>query len=451
MSLSQQMLEKARAVAAGEATAEELRPLVEQVAAATAHAQARFETDAAGNPEIYEESAARVREAMREFHARVVAMRDALGDPAALGRLADEAAGYAGSIRAAQDQHEATVTRGGVTPFPFVNRLLVHVKALEHDQADPQHALRLLSDMPAWLDEVMKQVMEAPGFGVSSQGAVVVEEMRAAGVGLCEALRSGGDRLGAAAFMRETLEKGAERLQRVLGKKVESDLVEGPTPIAVINVVIRAADAMRRGTIGREGLREVVERALQASQAMGEGGDPTVGEALQATREALQQVADADVEGLPARVSELEAAAQNLAMFLVVTTHPSYDEDEDEDEGLNFVTGAQGASGGGLPVLLDSLLQVGGMYIEGMAAQQDVLDGVDQLDLVIQRTADTAARAREATERLQIIQECLDLLCEAGDCMRTVAATQDAYALRNAESLMRQASERLAVAQGMKD
>ncbi len=460
-SLTQQMLAEARRVQQGQAGLEVLKPYVDQLLGGLQQAQLQFVQDASGNPEVPQDTIPQVMAAFGRFGAGLEQMQAGLasGDSQSVLAGAQVVEEASAAIRQARDAYQNALAVGGQTPFPFLNRLLLHIGHLENGTGDPRYAVAALAETPEFLNKIAQDIAVQEE-RVSHDEAKASAESAAAEVRtVCEnmyvaltqqwAQATEAQKQDFLSVVSQRLRTAAEQLSAALSAYVETDLGQGPTPILVVNLVIRSFENWGQGLIGMDDFRKVLN---QAQTAMHQMLAELPAEHARAAADHLELVLTRRDEALLAEgtdaVSALMPTLRQAAHEVALQASAGVNLDE-EEEVLDFVDAADAQqqrrqmSAAGLPANLQHVMDVAEAYIRGEVGERDLTTAVDTLDRSVQSTGSRAANTPGAATLLTPLQKGLDLLQEATQSLRTLPQNPDQRVLEAARSLMEQASQAL--------
>lgn len=393
---TEELLMRLRRAAEGEEPRADVAPLVDQVVMFTTLTLHRFSADE--NPEMPAETRETITDGLKAYLETLGRVRAALNGEDELGPLLDETQERVNAVRAAQLAHQAQLAQGP-TVFPFLNRLLL--------------------PSPNW--EALKQ--EAPGFlqwvrsglrvrTVSPVDAQVVVKLQEA----LEALPQ---------VDAGQLSELAHRLAAILAEPPREER-SGPTPIASINGVLAALDDRENGDAFV--LQHLTECRLSLRQAVPVSSSADLLGALQTVLATLDQLERAvreklEFEEVLMAAFLLENHANSLADIWASSQAPAGD--------ICFVKG--------LPALFQSVLDAGTDFLAGRIDGDTVLEASEHLELAVGQMQRQTEAVKDA--RVNTLAQAYEMLREAAESLRALAATGDAGCLEIASSLCVQADE----------
>lgn len=450
--IADQTFAKAESVAAGEGSPGDLIPLLDQLIPAARKAREEFLDNSRDNPEIHEDMANNLAQAMEDYTQALEAMRGQAegGDLEALQASLAVADEKRWLVRAAQASFQQFLEQG-VTIHPQLNRILLHIEYFVREGQERRHTLALLSNLPNVFAEIKgnMSVLEDPAVLAEAESAL--DDLESRCEEFSEAVKSDwaglDDRPAFLQNLHEEIIAASDRLANVLAAQLQQDLAVDRTPLAPVNLVLALADRLIEKTATPE---QFVEGLVMADRLLvmqvPEGADEVLVEQVNQVRELFERMAnlanDPNPDQLRAEKEVLTSAAQNLAMFAAVLA-------ADDENLLDFTHGegvpAGGGGGGhrGLPTLLSSLLNTGESFIEGGATREALEEGIQGLDQLITRTKAQAAGARDVGQGKQL-QETLAHLQTASEAMWSLSESDNPQAvLGQAEQAMIAAAETL--------
>lgn len=447
--MSSQVIEMAREVARGLRPTAELAPFLEAFAAAVADAACQFERDVEGSPEMDEGSAQMVRDAFTDVLTRLGEMREAVDadDPIAVSIFADALEQAAAVIREAKDAYVSQIHSDGVTPWPFMNRLLVHLDHAVVTEADLPHTRALLEEAATFVEQIRGYaacIRDSEEGRLEAEAAVV--DIESALATLRDALELPAvERVATLVPVQSLLADASARLSAVLEAHVVNDLSAGPTPLILVNLALLASERLLAGESDEASFVEVVARCRDGVAGMlGFSADRALRQAAYEVQVQLDQLlverASLDAERLAAHTDALDLSSRTLAMYLAMAAQPEYDEEETV---LDFVGGGESRAlfgAASMPRMFGSLLELCEQYAAGEVTQEKLLRGIGKLESTVVRfSSEAAPRPGEAPE-MPGVRRAVALLGDATDSLRTFAHACDRRALDVAASLMQEAA-----------
>lgn len=450
--IADQTFAKAESVAAGEGAPGDLLPLLEQLIPAAHKAREEFLHNSQDNPEIAEEMASGLAQAMEDYTTALEAMKsqaegdDLEGLKGSLA-IADEKRWI---VRAAQMSFQQYLEQGS-TIHPQLNRVLLHIEYFIRDGQEKRHTHALLASLPQVFTEIKGNLtcLEDPAILADAESAL--EDIESRCDEFAEGMKSDwagiDDKPAFLQNLHEEIVAASDRLAAILAAQLQQDLAVDRTPLAPVNLVLALADRLIEKTATPE---QFVEGLVMADRLLvmqvPEGADEVLVDQVNQVREIFERMAnlanDAKPDDIRAEKEVLTSAAQNLAMFAAVLA-------ADDENLLDMVHGegvpAGGGGGGhrGLPNLLSSLLNTGEAFIEGGATKEQLDEAIQGFDALINRTKAQAAGARDVGQGKQL-QETLKHLEAAAELMASLADSDNPQAvLGQAEQAMISANETL--------
>lgn len=454
LSLGQQVLQLAREVAAGTASAPDLYPLLDSLSGDVKNAAAQFEENAVGNPEIDPTTVDLVLGAFQSYQKELAKLRLAAesADTAAITAATDAIARAIETISTSLNGYQEAMQNWNPTPWRYLNRVVMHFTYFITDGHETRHTVTLLKDLPAFLQEMKRDIGTVESPRDQQQAVTALQKIETACGTLLSSLpalaKTDGVKRGAALEpVRNSLLEASGMLAAALGVQVQRELSLGPTGVMVVNGVLRAADKFARGEMDAATFAAVVKRCHDGLNAfLPLNPDPLVIDAAEAVKVELERIetADRQTEALQNAIDSLTSAAHNLAMYVSASSMPEW---EHEESILDMMTDGEVrptvTQPSTMPPLLESLMRVGNDYLS--SGRKDlILKGLEMLDSSVSRFTDRAARLAEDDPGKPILQQSIDYLRDASGSMRELLKTRDPRALEAAEWLMRRACEGLA-------
>ena len=450
--MSRAVIDVAREVASGLRPAGDLLTSIDALSGASVDAAAQFERDAVGNPEIDEASVQRVREAFALVASSLDAMRVAVesDDPIGVSIAADGLERATLTIREAQEAYFSRLQADALTPWPYLNRMFVHLEHAITGSAEISHARVLLEARGDLIDQLRSYaacVRESPEGRARADAAVA--EIDEALTTMRAALDAPAvERSAVLVAVKSRLTEAALELCAVLEAHVVHDLSAGPTPLIHVNLAILAAERFVAGESEEAAFVEVVSRCRNAvAEQLPLGADLALRQAAHAVQQQLDLLVTSRASLDAARVAEasamLENASRTLAMYLSMAAQPDYDE---EDSVFDFVSGSESSvtlDAGAMPRMLSTLLALCEQYAAGEVTREKLLRNIGRLEGTVARFAGQAAPRPNESAAMPGMRAAIALLGDATGSLRAFADTGDRRALEVAASLMREATEAL--------
>ena len=403
------MLAEARQVQAGQGDIGTLARYVDQLLAGIVAAQVQFVQDASGNPEVPQETVPVVMAAFEQLHQGLQHMHTALQtddvDSALAGAGQVEEASMA--IRSARDTYQSSLAEAGQTPFPFVNRLLLQLHYLANGGYETRFAISALNELPEFMGKIRRD-LEIQEERVSHDEARASAEAAAAEIQtVCDGFYNALQQWNGATDRQKNqvlqqvydrLQVATEQLSTALSAFVETDLSLGPTPILVINLVIRSFENWQAELIGQDDFLKVLKQAqlamhdmiAQMSVAHAKAAADHLELVLGRMEEAMS------MHGLDGVVGLLPTLRQSAHELALQASSAGMDLDEDE-EVLDFVDGGGGPRRSlGLPSNLQHVIDVASSYLQGQVYEHDLISALDSLDRSVAGTHNKAANTPAA-------------------------------------------------------
>lgn len=431
--------EKAREVIAGTAPVSELQAVAAQLIPRLMAAMGQFVAEATDNPELPPEAVPQLQEALNSYQNalnQLLSVNESSSVPGLMEAI-DQARR---TVREAQAAHEERA-KAGPALTPYLNRLLMHLDYFEAGGGETKHTLALLGDFDAFREEIGGH-LQGIGNDYSREVAErALEDLEEECRSWAEVLQTGRevDRPEFCQTLRGEVVRVSEVITSELGAQIDQDLASGPTPLAYINLVFAAADRFQAGTASGEQLQEAVSHSREMLQNITSSpfAQEVFADAAEQVNGVLERieglVQDPDAARLTEELAQLEAAAQNLAMFLSVMDDDGV-VDFTADEGLRRAAGE--SSGSGLPLAFESMLQLGDAWCSGDISGEALADGIRDLENMLER----ASRQRVSPRQQETFKQMVEAITEGVDLMWQVGETQDRFQLAQAREVFGRAA-----------
>lgn len=393
---TEELLMRVKRASQGEDDPAQVASLVDQVTMFTTLTLQKFLGDQ--DPEMPESTRETIAEGLKAYLETLTRLRAALAEGGPLDELLEETQARVTAVRTAQTEHQATLAQGP-TVFPFLNRLLLPSPRWDN----------LKAEAPAFLQWVRGELRLRTVTPLEAQVAVKLQD-------LLEKIPE---------VDRAQLEEVAYKLAAVLSQPPREESA-GPTPIPPVNAVLAALDDRGEGnafvlqhlTECRNYLRQIVPLSAPAEVlAALDTVLKTVDQLERAVRENLE------FEEVLMAAYLLESHANSLAGVFAASQAPPGD--------IYFVKG--------LPVLFQSVLDAGTDFLAGRIEADVVLDASEHLERAVgemQRQIETTKDARA-----EAVWQAIDILREACESLRALAASGDESSLEYASTLCVQAND----------
>ncbi|HEY4002094.1 MAG TPA: hypothetical protein VGO93_24700 [Candidatus Xenobia bacterium] len=461
--LTQQLLAAIHDIEAGQARLESIQPMVNRLTETLEPSRQQFLREAVGNPEVDQDAIPQVLAAFERYRTGLDEVRGGLAGRVVTrvlegAHILDEASTV---LRTVRTTWESSLSQNGATPFPFVNRVLVHADYLANGGTDIQHALAALQDLPDFLTRLRRDIdtqeerVANPEALAQAQGAM--ELLRSAVEGLHATLTQWDrlpmlERQKLGLQSKERMMQAGVALTAALGSYLETDL-SGPTPILLINLILRGFEGWARGASDAAAFSRTLQRAQPALSQMlfPLGGTPGAA-AADRLKSLVDRIEAAAQEGSEEDVRVLLASLQDAAHEVAAVAGGMPDLDE-EDEVVDFIEEQGRATrriiSNALPMNFQHLVDVARAYLGGQVSESDLATTLDQFDRTIVGTESRAAATPDAEHLLSPLKKGLDLLREASQTLRSLPEQRDRRVVDAAASLLSQATETLVEVGGM--
>lgn len=429
MRIEQLLFRVRRALAEGEPLPE-LAPLIESAEVSTQQTLHRFLSDSEGDVEMTPASREAISQALQAYLVVLARMRVAAlaEDRVTLHGLGSEAQKSVMNVRQAQSAHQASLAQGA-TVFPYLNRLLLQFSAARAG-GDRQRLLGLLRQSPGFLQWLR---FELAGRTVSPVDAQAVFHLQQLLQAVEHSVQSGE----ALPDIQPTVVELAPRLAGLLAEPLK-DGPPGQTKIPAVDRVFQALEICTGADEEVDFLLAVVDQCRTSLQNVVPTDSPA--EMVLRLNFVLSSLDKMDhclrertgFEDLVAAAGQLEASSNTLFETVL--------------EGQKPQPGQPGnlcPQTLGLPLIFRSVLEPAYAFVDGRSDRNTVAAAADHLESAASKMQKEASRATGGDARLQAIQEALELMREAAETLRGLAASGNANLLEFASSLCRQAAERL--------
>ncbi len=411
----------------------DMAALIESVELTTGHTLRQFLTDSEFDIEMPPPTREKIAGALNEYLAGLSRMRQAClaEDPRVLSQCVDEAERNVNSVRAAQTEHYSTLTQGA-TVFPFLNRLLTHYAGARNG-GDRQRLLALLKDAPSF---VLWLRFELAARQVSPVAAQQIYHLQQ----LLEAVRATVQSGGLLPDIQRDVAELAPRLAGLLDEPMRPGAEKGPTPIPAVNRVFQALETCTGEDDEVDFLLTVIRQCRTSLRSVvPPGGLLMVMRRLNFVLGSLDKMEHClrertGFDDLVAAAGQLEASAKTLAETVAASLPPP------TPKPIPTSVHTQG-----MPVLFRSVLDPAYAFLEGQCDADTVRAAARHLDAAVVRMQKETARSSQADSRLDAIQEGMQLMREAAESLRGLAASNNGQMLEFARTQCRQAIERLEI------
>lgn len=411
----------------------DMAPLIESVELNTGHILRQFLAESENDIEMPAPTREKIAGALNQYLACLARMRQAsvAEDPRALSQCVDEAERDVNSVRTAQTEHQASLT-SGVTVFPFLNRLLTHYAAARNG-GDRQRLLGLLKDAPSFVQWLRFELAARQVSPLAAQHIYHLQQ-------LLEAVRAtvqSGEQL---PDIQNDLAELAPRLAVMLDEPLRPEAEKGATPIPAVNRVFQALETCTGADEELEFLLTVIGQCRTSLRTVvPPGGLLAVMRRLNFVLSSLDKMEHClrertGYEDLVAAAGQLEASAKTLAQTLAASVPAAPSQP---------IPGSPQTQG--MPVLFRSVLDPGYAFVDGQCDANTVRAAAQHLDEAAGKMQKETARISQSDARLDAIQEGAQLMREAAETLRGLAASGNAQMLEFARTQCRQAVEQLEV------
>ncbi|MBN9414252.1 MAG: hypothetical protein J0I12_02380 [Candidatus Eremiobacteraeota bacterium] len=411
-----------------------MAPLIESVELTTQHILRQFMADTEYDVEMPPPTREKIAGALNVYIGGLARMRQASldQDPRALSMSVDEAERNVNSVRSAQTEHHSTLAQG-VTVFPFLNRLLTHY-ALARAGGDRTRLMSLLQEAPSFVHWLR---FEMAGRQVSPMAAQQVYHLQQ----LLDAVRTTVQSGGPLPDIQPDLTQLAPQLAVMLEEPLRPGAEKGPTPISAVNRVFQALETCTGEDDEVDFLLTVLSQCRTSLRSVVPPGGML--EAMRRLNFVLNSLDKMEhclrertaFEELVAAAGQLEASSKTLAAAVTTAAPKATHQPIPSNPNTK-----------GLPVIFASVLDAGYAFLDGLCDASTVRAAAQHLDTAASKMQKESAAIPQGDSRLDAIQEGLELMREASETLRGLAASGNANMLEFARTQCRQAIERLEVA-----
>lgn len=423
---TEELLARARLVAAGEGSSLELTSALESATTSTLQSLQRFLTDSEGDASMPQEMRHAISQGMEGFLQALQALQRATvqNDLSALQEALAEAESKVQEVRSAQLAHQASLAQGP-TVFPFLNRLLMQYQsALEG--GDRQRALELMEGKVAF-SQWLRNSMVARA--ISPVDAQIVYELQTLLDDVEFALRERAE--------LPAIESVFIELSSAIAGLLSEPIVsaeEGPTPVAAVNQVFEALSACTGAGEEVEFLYSVMAQCKNSLRTMVPANSSEQAlAALTAVLQALDRIERCLREGtgyddLVEGSGALEATAIEL--------YQAAGDSRLEPAGFSESTD-------GLPPFLRSILLPAFAFLDGGADSDTIFSACDHLDQTASNLLKQTSMSDQGDERVADLSHAAEAMREAAEMLRGLASNGDERLLNLALGLLHESSEKL--------
>lgn len=418
-----------RALAEGESLPE-LAPLIESAELSTQQTLRKFLSDSEGDLEMTAASRETISQGLEAYLLILAKMRTAAlaEDRVTLHGSCAEAEKSVMRVREAQLAHQSSLTNGA-TVFPYLNRLLLQFAAARTG-GDRQRLLGLLRESSGFIQWLRFELAGRTVSPIDSQAVFHLQQ-------LLQAVQSSVQSGEALPDIQPTVVELAPRLAGLLTQPLK-DGPPGPTKIPAVNRVFQALEICTGADEEVDFLLAVVDQCRTSLQNVVPADSPA--EMVLRLNFVLSSLDKMDhclrertgFEDLVAAAGQLEASSNTLSETVL--------------EARKAQPGQAGSfcpQTLGLPAIFRSVLEPAYAFVDGRGDANTVAAAADHLESTASKMQKEASRATGGDTRLAAIQEGLELMREAAETLRGLAASGNANLLEFAASLSRQAAERL--------
>ncbi len=432
---TEELLTRVRAAAGGAEPMPDMAPIIETVELTTQQTLRQFLADAesdVGMPPLTRE---KIAGALHEYLGGLARMRQASlsENPRALSQSVDEAERNVNMVRAAQTEHYTSLAQGA-TVFPYLNRLLTQY-TMARAGADRQPLLALLKDSPNFVQWLRFELAARQHSPLAAQPIDHLQKLLET---VLASLPSGGQ----LPDIQQELMELAPRLAGMLEEPIRPGAEKGPTPIPAVNRVFQALESCTGADEEVDFLLTVISQCRTSLRSVVPPGSMLmvmrrlnfVLNSLDKMEHCLRERTGFD--DLVAVAGQLEASANTLASTLAASapqpTAPRPIPPSPKTQGM--------------PAIFRSVLDPGYALIEGVCDAETVRAAAQHLDGAAGKMQEETAQFPQGGARLEAIHEGLQLMRQAAEALRGLAASSNANLLEVARGQCRQAIERLEVA-----
>jgi hypothetical protein len=425
---TEELLARVGQVVAGIDPPQEVIPLIEATMSSTEQNWQRFLLESTEDAEMPTETRERIAKALEDYLESLTRMRQAAGseDLALLATTLDEAEKDVTAIRQAQDDHKATLS-AGPTPFPYLNRLLIQYAAVRQG-ADSMRLVALLDEASSFLQWIRTELATREVDPSDAQTAFHLQQF-------LEALQGAVLADEALPEVHNDIIELASHLAGLLTQPLLEAEEPGPTPIPAVNQVLQALSSCTGSPEEFDFLLSVLDQCRNYLRTiLPVTSPPDVVASLNAVLASLDEMErclreQIGYEELVASATDLESSATALSNTLADC------QDTDEAGSSEFTSMTEG-----LHVMFRSVLRPAFAFVDGGSDPDTIFAASEHLERAASQMQAEAQKATQGDERLDGIQEALELMNEAAEMLRELASTGNPKMLEIATGLCHQAS-----------
>ncbi|MHB2021378.1 MAG: hypothetical protein ACYCW6_30970 [Candidatus Xenobia bacterium] len=348
-------------------------------------------------------------------------------------------------LAAASQVHMQYVQQLGGTPFPAVNRLLLHLHLMREDPEEEPFLIAAVDDFSSFLRQASGRI----------EGALQARpDMLREGKHLLQAVEgllancrsvSPGD-AGQIEYLQAKLRESAHALSTMMTSFADATMPGGPTPLTIINFVLRGITSVEQGTMSREQAVPALDAIQEELTRRWDGSGPAwAADAFESLLTSLRLLQTCLRQREP--LGPAAQAVREAAYVLQAKVRsPAWTEDDEmfnyRDDIMGRSEAAAGQSGNVGYTNLQNLLDLGAACLQGQASGESLQTAVERMRLRVVRQRELISQSQDPM-RHQFDAGARDME-EGLESLQQLAVSGDERCLEAARGLFLMAVDKLA-------